>query len=286
MKRMKKCLCAILCICFIFVLCPMSSAALKGDVDNDGKITASDARYILRLSVKLEKAGYEMSLLADADYNGSITAADSRKVLRLSVGIEDKDIKPRVSGAVLTGYTSNGYAIYEADGITYIDGIMIANKTYSLPSDYNPGTLSAECVSAFSKMQLDAERMNLNIYISSGFRSYQTQHSIYNRYVSQDGKAAADRYSARPGHSEHQTGLAIDLNTITQSFAGTMAGQWIEKHCHEYGFILRYPQEKEHITGYMYEPWHIRYVGVEIAGKIHDSGLTLEEYYGITSVYG
>ncbi len=284
-KALKTGLCFVLCVCFVQGIAPVSLAILKGDTDGDGKITAADARTVLRASVGLIELTEELIKNADTDYNGKITAADARKILRLSVGIEDKDIKPDIPGAVLKGQTKNGYSIYEANGMTYIDGILIANKTYSLPSDFNPAKLSDECLEAFSNMQRDAKRLRLNIYISSGFRSYSLQNSIYSRYCAEDGKALADRYSARPGHSEHQTGLAIDLNTISQSFANTAAGHWIASHCHEYGFILRYPEGKEHITGYMYEPWHIRYVGVEAACKIAESGLCLEEYYGITSSY-
>ncbi len=289
MKRMgitgRKILCAVLCLCFLFSLCPLSYAFVRGDVDSDGKVTASDARIILRISVGLDNLSEDNLSLGDVDYDGKISAADARKVLRLSVGINEKDVKPDIPGAKLVGYTSKGYSIYEANNMTYIDGILIANKTYGLPSDFAPGKLSDECVAAFNDMQKDAKRLRLNIYISSGYRSYSLQQSLYNRYCLEDGQALADRYSARPGHSEHQSGLAFDLNTISQSFANTVAGQWIAAHCHEYGFILRYPKGKEHLTGYMYEPWHLRYVGVEIAGKIAESGLCLEEYYGITSSY-
>lgn len=184
-----------------------------------------------------------------------------------------------------SGVTANGYAITQVNGVTYIDGIIIANKTYSLPSDYNPGELLYDCSQAFARMKSDADDEGLSIYESSGFRSYSRQDSIYNNYCARDGKAAADRYSARPGHSEHQTGLAIDLNTIAYSFADTAEGQWVEENCSKYGFILRYPDGKEAQTGYRYEPWHIRYVGIDIAEKIYQSGLCLEEFYGITSQY-
>lgn len=170
------------------------------------------------------------------------------------------------------------------NGLTYIDGILIVNKTYSLPKDYNPG-VDATAESAFKKMQSAAAAEGLNIYISSGFRSYEYQSGLYERYASRDGYAAADRYSARPGHSEHQTGLAFDLNTIDDSFADTREGKWVAENCHKYGFIIRYPKGKEHITGYMYESWHIRYLGVDTATKVYESGKTLEEYFGITSEY-
>lgn len=185
----------------------------------------------------------------------------------------------------IVGYTSKGYVISRKDGITYVDGVLVANKTYSLPQSYNPGTLLSECDEAFKKMQSDASAQGMTIWNASGFRSYELQQSLYTRYADRDGTQAADRYSARPGHSEHQTGLAIDLNDITSAFAKTAEGRWIKENCHKYGFILRYPEGKEAQTGYMYEPWHIRYVGTEAAAAIYASGLCLEEYYGITSQY-
>ena len=107
-----------------------------------------------------------------------------------------------------------------APGLTYIGGILIANKTYALPADYNPG-VDPEAQAAFDDMQAAAAKEGLNIYVSSGFRSYEYQSGLYDRYVQRSGKAEADRYSARPGHSEHQTGLAFDMNTIDISFADT-----------------------------------------------------------------
>lgn len=173
---------------------------------------------------------------------------------------------------------------YSNDGLTYIQGVLIANKSYSLPADFNPG-LDPTCQNQFYKLQSDAAAQGLNIWLSSGFRSYDYQNQIYNNYVARDGQAAADTYSARPGHSEHQSGLAIDVNQIDDSFIGTPEAIWLENHCHEYGFILRYPQGKQDITGYKYESWHIRYVGTDMSYPIHDSGLTLEEYFGIDSYY-
>lgn len=168
--------------------------------------------------------------------------------------------------------------------ITYIDGILVVNKTYALPADYNPG-VNSEAQAAFDRMQADAAAEDINIYISSGFRSYDYQAGLYQRYVDKDGKAEADRYSARAGHSEHQTGLAFDLNSIDDSFADTKEGKWVSRNCHRYGFIIRYPADKEDITGYKWEPWHIRYLGGETAQAVYDSGLCLEEYLGITSEY-
>lgn len=168
--------------------------------------------------------------------------------------------------------------------ITYINGILIANKTYALPSTYNPGVDPA-ANAALQQMFADAKAQGLNLFVRSGFRSYATQRSLYNGYVKRDGVAAADRYSARPGHSEHQTGLAFDINKANSSFAGSPEAIWLAANCHKYGFIIRYPEGKEAITGYIYEPWHVRYLGVETATAVFNSGLCLEEYLGITSKY-
>lgn len=169
--------------------------------------------------------------------------------------------------------------------LTYIDGILIANKTYPLPSNYNPGE-NKEARAALNKMFADAKaEKNLDMWVCSGFRSYNVQKNLYNSYVKRDGAKNADRYSARPGYSEHQTGLAFDINYADSRFKGTPQAVWLAENAHKYGFILRYPEGKEQVTGYMYEPWHYRYVGVENAEKIYASGKTLEEYFGITSAY-
>ena len=171
------------------------------------------------------------------------------------------------------------------DGITYVNGILIANKTYPLPSTYAPGGLTAEFNTAFAKMQSAAKADGLNISICSGYRSYSYQAQLYNGYVARDGKAKADTYSARPGHSEHQTGLAADINYAGDWFNSTPEAKWLAANCWKYGFIIRYPAGKESITGYKYESWHVRYLGEELAGLVYNSGLTLEEYLCIDSKY-
>lgn len=168
--------------------------------------------------------------------------------------------------------------------ITYIGGMLMANKTYSLPADYAPG-LDETCESQFNKLTEDAAKEGLNIYFASGFRSYEYQSEIYNNYVNAYGQESADTFSARPGYSEHQSGLAIDVNSIDDSFRNTPEAIWLAIHCHEYGFIIRYPEGKQDITGYKYEPWHIRYVGTDLSYPIYESGLTVEEYFDITSEY-
>ena len=160
------------------------------------------------------------------------------------------------------------------------DEIVVANKHYPLSKDYNPGenpTAKAELLKLISAMQQAGFPISDNY---SGFRSYETQTQLYQDYVNKDGKAEADRYSARPGYSEHQTGLAFDLigtngNLVTEE----KAAQWLLDHAADYGFVVRYLKGKEKETGYMAEEWHLRYVGKE-AKDIAASGLSLEEYYG------
>ena len=160
------------------------------------------------------------------------------------------------------------------------DEIVVANKHYPLSKDYNPGenpTAKAELLKLIAAMQQAGFPISDNY---SGFRSYETQTQLYQNYVNKDGKAEADRYSARPGYSEHQTGLAFDLiETNGDLVTEEKAAQWLLDHAADYGFVVRYLKGKEKETGYMAEEWHLRYVGKE-AKEIAASGLSLEEYYG------
>ena len=160
------------------------------------------------------------------------------------------------------------------------DEIVVANKHYPMSKDYNPGenpTAKAELLKLIAAMQQAGFPISDNY---SGFRSYETQTQLYQDYVNKDGKAEADRYSARPGYSEHQTGLAFDLiETNGDLVTEEKAAQWLLDHAADYGFVVRYLKGKEKETGYMAEEWHLRYVGKE-AKEIAASGLSLEEYYG------
>ena len=172
----------------------------------------------------------------------------------------------------------------DVDFVVEVNGIPIANKTYPVPADYNPGLLS-ETYDAFLELKQAALDDGIEITFMSGFRSYGEQTEVYTNWNKVYSDGQADRVSARPGHSEHQLGLAIDVNSIEFSFAETSEGIWLAENCYKFGFIIRYKEGTEEITGYMYEPWHIRYLGRELAEKVHFSGLTLEEYLGIDSYY-
>ena len=160
--------------------------------------------------------------------------------------------------------------------------ILIVNKRYPLSPQYNPGE-NAIAKAALLKLIEDMQTAGYAISSQySGFRSYDTQADLYQNYVNRDGKEAADRYSARPGYSEHQSGLAFDLiDTKGNLLEETDASQWLLQHAHRYGFIVRYLEGKEHSTGYMPESWHLRYIGQE-AKEIAESGKSLEEYFGIS----
>lgn len=176
---------------------------------------------------------------------------------------------------------------------------VLINKQNKLPKNYIPENLvrldlpqlddrkhylTDVAYQALKELIGEAYENNHNIVIVSAYRSYQSQKDIYNRYVKRSGKRTADTYSARPGHSEHQSGLAVDVSTkslngsLTQKFASTPEGLWVSQNAHLFGFIIRYPINKSHITGYIYEPWHLRYVGVDIAVNIHQCQCTFEEY--------
>lgn len=177
------------------------------------------------------------------------------------------------------------------------DNLMINNKTYKLPSDYEAEDLvevsnwyaygnqklRQEAYDKFKQMFNAAKEENITIIINSAYRSYEAQEKLYNNYIRDYGKEYTEAYAARAGHSEHQTGLTVDVTTYgvadADNFDKTEVFEWLQNHAHEYGFILRYPKDKEYLTGYSYESWHYRYVGVEAATIIHDSDITFDEYY-------
>lgn len=185
---------------------------------------------------------------------------------------------------------------------------VMVNPNYKLPEDYSPKDLVYPDVRFTFDDKIDKRKMRQaaataleemfgaaevdGIYLAgvSAYRSHETQKALFKRYVERDGYEKAKTYSAEPGTSEHETGLAIDVSGSTgkcaaeDCFAGTVEAIWLANNAPNYGFIIRYPEGKEDITGYKYEPWHLRYVGVEIAKEIDSEGLTLEEYYQVVPV--
>lgn len=184
------------------------------------------------------------------------------------------------------------------------DVTVLVNKTFRLPEGHAPSDLIEPNIpfifeeklekrkvrkaagEALEKMFAAAEQDNIYLAGVSGYRSHAHQTSLFNNYVKRDGIEAASKYSARPGHSEHETGLAMDVSGSTgkcaaqDCFGGTDEAIWLDEHAAEHGFIIRYPEGKDAITGYQYEPWHLRYVGTDISMEIAEKDITLEEYFG------
>ena len=193
----------------------------------------------------------------------------------------------------------------DSEGATenYTDILYVANKKHSLPYDYEPSDLRTvnvnssadlqmrdEAASALEDMFAAASKDGITLVACSGYRSAVYQDQLYSGYVNSYGTEVADSISSRPGYSEHQTGLAMDIGDHDQStvftadMENTSEGEWLYRNAHLYGFVLRYPKGKENITGYSFEPWHYRYVGVETATAMYNISPdeTMEEYFGVT----
>ncbi|WP_186579212.1 M15 family metallopeptidase [Aquibacillus kalidii] len=198
--------------------------------------------------------------------------------------------------------------IEESTGLTIVDNEtskeVLVNKQRKLPDGYVPPDLMVpnvpfsftgedprkqlrkEAAAALEELFAASEAAGLDLVAASGYRSYDRQKVIYDNNVARNGQENADKFSAKPGTSEHQTGLAMDVTSaemafaLEQTFKQTAEGSWLAENAHKYGYIIRYLEGKEEITGYSYEPWHIRYVGKEIANEVYKQQLTLEEYFG------
>ncbi len=177
----------------------------------------------------------------------------------------------------------------------HIDGtVFLVNRQHALSKYYSPvvrkvngsgmsQSMREDAADAIEEMFAAAKQDGITLSVVSGYRSYSKQSTIYSRKKAEQGEAAADRISARPGTSEHQLGLAMDLSkkgssTLNSAFAQTKEGQWVSENAHKFGFIVRYLKDYEDVTGYMYEPWHVRYVGPEHAAALYESGLPMEMY--------
>lgn len=215
--------------------------------------------------------------------------------------------KPQTNGAqpatnqpVKEAFNKTLYSIDEPGSIWWV-----VNKQRPLPDTYEPGTLiapnmklrwaahaesmqvSQQIAPALEQMYKASQTAGLDFMLISGFRSFATQKDLYEGFVRTQGQAEADRISAKPGTSEHQTGLVVDLGRADKTceletcFGDTAEGKWLAAHAHEYGFIIRYPKGKEAIVGYQYEPWHVRYVGPELAAELTAKQQTMEEFFGL-----
>lgn len=226
-----------------------------------------------------------------------------------AVPIEEKLIDSVVTEKPIKKETpqENTDSIEKKDTVIHVasnpeDVLVLVNKQNELPADYEPSDLVAPDIpfsfeedipkryvrkvaaEALEELFAAAKADNLELLGASGYRSYQRQEAIFTSNVAKKGEEEARKVSAVPGQSEHQTGLTMDVTSryvgydVIEEFAETKEGIWLKDNAHKYGFIIRYPKGKEDITGYSYEPWHIRYVGKEVATKIYENGYTFEEY--------
>ena len=267
---------------------------------------------------KLEKAGYndkeittitkklkenEIDQLLEMKYNKLYDDFINKKYfmfkhLKTYVDYYTEDSDQTITHAVAmvnVGANKDHYTdVKQTD--TSKDELILVNKYNQLPKDYAPEDLtdisvqycygdnevSNEVYQKYISMYNAAKEEDLYLIITSAFRDYEFQDQLWNQYAKSQGEEWADSVAARAGHSEHQTGLTLDIvtyNSNMNDFENTDEFKWLQKHAHEYGFIMRYPKDKEDITGYDYESWHYRYVGVETATKIHELGITYDEYY-------
>lgn len=231
------------------------------------------------------------------EYTVKVTACDKygneAEPKTFSVTVDNKK--------ALSTYDSDTHVSYNTDSI-----LVVANKKNALPDGYEPSDLRVvntpntnnwkmrdEAATALEEMFAAAKEDGITLIACSGYRSQSYQVTLYNSYVSKYGRATADTISSRPGYSDHQTGLAMDIGDHDQAtvFSSDMQytpeGEWLYKNAHNYGFILRYPKGKDDITGYTFEPWHYRYIGVEDATKLYNISpdYTLEEYLGVEGGY-
>jgi D-alanyl-D-alanine carboxypeptidase len=198
------------------------------------------------------------------------------------------------------GFNKSQHSTDEVGGLWWV-----VNKSRPLPEGYTPTDLvapniklrwapiaesmqvSGSIAQPLESMYQAMKAAGYDIMLISGYRSEKTQADLYNSYVTQQGQETADRLSAKPGTSEHQTGLALDLGRsdnkceLEQCFGETPEGKWLAEHAHEYGFIIRYLEGKEAKTGYMYEPWHVRYVGKDLATELYEKQQTMEGFFGL-----
>lgn len=254
---------------------------------------------LIQLNDKLLEKGYaESDLLlgfGSLKYREMCPLLVLNNVTDMNAYIQDVLINRNVENS----FISDKFSIYYDRSIEVEDPsdlTVLVNKYHHIPKDYVPElvqvsvqyassgvTLRADAYEAFRSMVKAMKNDGLvGIYISSGYRSYEKQEGIYNRNVASKGQDWTDRYSARPGSSEHQLGLAVDVTATANpsaDFSTSKEYEWLLDHAHEYGYILRYTQENDSVTGYDYEPWHYRYLGVELATKVYESQLTYDEYY-------
>ena len=242
--------------------------------DNSGEKIAVETSGNLDLN---KEGTYSVTLNA-ADPSGNATT----KEVTVTV------IDPTNAEGDFTFTSRTGIEVKRESGVTMAGDTVIVNKSFPLPEEYGPWTLTEETLEAYYELINGAlNEKGLNLFAIDTFVSHANQGYSYDNYVWSYGYDKAEENVARAGHSEHQTGLAIDINWTDTQFGDTEEGRWLSDNCWKYGFIIRYPKGKTDETGFAYQPWHIRYVGKDLAEKLYNDGdwITMESYFGLPSEY-
>lgn len=299
------------CILFCSTLCYRNIVAIQTESDLNGGKEKSNEEYIykeelLHLGYSIQDIETIEKKISNVDVKNYLLTEKYKNLVTFisSPYFNAKNASRYQAYFDRTSYTSDVCVLYVEIGldkdfytnVTNTDisknELMIINKYNNLLENYTPtlvelapeygkGQLQVNAASAFVKMADAAKLDNITLFSKSAYRSYNTQNSLYNNYVKKQGQTKSDTFSARAGHSEHQSGYAVDINTTKSedNFQNTSEYSWLINNSYKYGFILRYPKNKTHITGYIYEPWHFRFVGIDAATKIYQEDITFEEYY-------
>ena len=275
MKLKKKNIIILLIIIIIAILCIIK-------VNSDKKDTKPSENE-LKLE-KLNNINKKIDNLKKENIDRYISYKDKNKNLDVKQVIKDVNMNLDKEKYVYTSEALNkNTEKILVNKYYYLDEKYIPNNLVEISTQYSRQGMKLVdyAKEAFEELSKNALKDNMNIIAMSSYRSYEYQVNLYNNYVEKDGKEAADTYSARPGFSEHQTGLAVDVYNKKESYTNfekTEEFKWMQNNAHKYGFILRFPKDKENETGYQYESWHYRYVGKDIAEYIHKNNISLEEY--------
>ncbi|WP_459129353.1 D-alanyl-D-alanine carboxypeptidase family protein [Guggenheimella bovis] len=228
--------------------------------------------------------GYDVSY--EVEENGVRRKVDSRFVpnkeglIKVTMELKkDSEVLKESREIMVFKNTAFRRDVKVTKGVTSVNTVPIVNKKYSIPESLSDG-MNETALMQFMRMRRAARKEGIKLDFSSSYRSYKTQKTLYNYYLKKDPNA--NNYSAKPGQSEHQLGLAFDLVANSRRITkGSRADRFLTEHAFEYGFILRYPEGKKNVTGYIYEPWHYRYVGPYWAKLIKESGVTLDEFFAV-----
>lgn len=286
----------------------VSAETTNGESDTSTGETTTDESTTEEISTSETTSGEDTSPTGETTTNDVTKAPVATTYNHITYYIEGRDSRyaeharnhPLKSEEqiVLEVNMNHDFSFYEniQPAVMPNDLLVLCNKYYKLDAAFTPKDLvdvkegyyvndgktyklASSAHDAFIKMADAAKKDGLSLKIISAYRTNSFQANLYEKYKDRNGQTAADRFSARAGHSEHETGLAVDINDVSSAFENTEEFKWLQKHAHEYGFILRYPKNSEHITGYMYESWHYRYVGETLAAELLASDLTFDAYH-------